>query len=132
MFYIYDEKDKPMLVTPWGWHLLLDCSGGDHNLITSEEHVYNFIKELVVAIDMVPYQEPLISRFATHDIDKAGISFVQMIETSHIAGHFCENNGDFYMDVFSCKDFEDDVVLEVVQKYFKPTKIRPHFVTRDA
>lgn len=132
MFYIYAEKDTPMLVQPWGWHLLLDCSGGEIELISSKENVYNFVKELVPAIDMIPYQEPVIERFATHDPDKAGISFCQMIETSHIAGHFCENNGDFYIDVFSCKDFEDDTVFQVVQKYFNPKKIRPHFVTRDA
>lgn len=121
-----------MIVEPWGWHLLLDCSGGKNELITSEENVYNFVKELVTAIDMVPYREPIISRFATHDADKAGISFCQMIETSHIAGHFCENNGDFYMDVFSCKDFNEDIVIGLVGVYFEPTKIRPHFVTRDA
>ena len=121
-----------MIVEPWGWHLLLDCPGGKNELIRSEENVYNFVKELVVAIDMVPYREPIISRFATHDADKAGISFCQMIETSHIAGHFCENNGDFYMDVFSCKDFNEDIVIGLVGVYFEPTKIRPHFVTRDA
>ena len=121
-----------MIVEPWGWHLLLDCSGGDTDKITSTDNVYNFVKAIVPAIDMIPYREPVIERFATHDIDKAGISFCQMIETSHIAGHFCENSGDFYIDIFSCKDFNEDVAMGIVGEFFNPKKIRPHFVTRDA
>jgi len=121
-----------MIVEPWGWHLLLDCSGGKNELITSEENVYNFVKELVVAIDMVPYREPIISRFATHDADKAGISFCQMIETSHIAGHFCENNGDFYMDVFSCKQNDIQLVKNCIQEYFNPENIGTITLARQA
>jgi S-adenosylmethionine/arginine decarboxylase-like enzyme len=116
----------------WGYHLLLDCTKGNLDEIQSKENVYNFIKELVVAIDMVAFGEPWIERFATHDAEKAGLSFVQMIETSNITGHFCDKDGNFYIDVFSCKPFSNDVVLEVVNKYFHPEKIRTHFISRDA
>jgi S-adenosylmethionine/arginine decarboxylase-like enzyme len=57
---------------------------------------------------------------------------VQMIETSNITGHFCDTDGNFYIDVFSCKPFENDVVLNVIQEYFHPEKIRFHFISRDA
>jgi S-adenosylmethionine/arginine decarboxylase-like enzyme len=116
----------------WGYHLLLDCTAGDKELIGSKENVRDFIKELVIAIDMVAFGEPWIERFATHDLEKAGISLCQMIETSNITGHFCDKNGNFYIDVFSCKPFNDDVVFDVVDKYFKPQKIRYHYISRDA
>jgi S-adenosylmethionine/arginine decarboxylase-like enzyme len=116
----------------WGYHLLLDCTAGEKALITSKENVYNFIKELVKAIDMVAFGEPWIEHFATHDLDKAGISLCQMIETSNITGHFVDKNGNFYIDVFSCKPFNNEVVLNVVDKYFKPEKVRTHFISRDA
>jgi S-adenosylmethionine/arginine decarboxylase-like enzyme len=116
----------------WGYHLLLDCTAGNLEEIKSKENIYNFIKELVVAIDMVAFGEPWIERFATHDAEKAGFSLCQMIETSNITGHFCDKDGNFYIDVFSCKPFENDIVLNVVDKYFHPTKIRMHFISRDA
>jgi S-adenosylmethionine/arginine decarboxylase-like enzyme len=116
----------------WGYHLLLDCTSGDKKLITDEQNVYDFIKELVVAIDMVAFGEPWIKHFATHDPDKAGISLCQMIETSNITGHFVDKNGNFYVDVFSCKPFSNEIVLSVVEKYFRPEKIRTHFISRDA
>ena len=131
MFYIYPEKETKMKDT-WGYHLLLDCTAGDAQLISSKENVYKFVKELVVAIDMVAFGEPWIERFATHDLSKAGISFCQMIETSNITGHFVESNGNFYIDVFSCKPFDNDTVIETVDKYFKPEKVRMHYISRDA
>ena len=131
MFYIYPEKETRMKDT-WGYHLLLDCTSGDKALISSKENVYKFIKELVVAIDMVAFGEPWIESFATHDPTKSGLSFCQMIETSNITGHFVDSNGNFYIDVFSCKPFNNDTVIETVDKYFKPEKVRMHYISRDA
>lgn len=116
----------------WGYHLLLDCTAGYKEAITSKEIIYTFTKELVKAIDMVAFGEPWIEHFATHDPDKAGISMCQMIETSNITAHFIDKDGNFYLDVFSCKPFDNDVVLEVVKKYFNPEKVRVHFISRDA
>ena len=132
MFYIYPEDEKKMIKDTWGYHLLLDCSSGDKDLISSKDNVRNFILELVKAIDMVAFGDPWIERFATHDQEKAGISFCQMIETSNITGHFCEKNGNFYIDIFSCKPYSSDTAIEVVDKYFRPTKVRQHYISRDA
>jgi S-adenosylmethionine/arginine decarboxylase-like enzyme len=116
----------------WGYHLLLDCTAGNKELISSRDNIYNFVKELVIAIDMVAFGEPWIERFATHSEDKAGYSMCQMIETSNITGHFCDNNGNFYIDVFSCKPFSNDIVIQKVDKFFNPEKVRTHFISRDA
>lgn len=116
----------------WGYHLLLDCTAGDLSLVSSKDNIYNFIKKLVVAIDMTPFGEPWIERFATHDPSKTGISFCQMIETSNITGHFIDKDGNFYLDIFSCKEFNNDTVIALVGEYFKPEKVRMHFISRDA
>jgi S-adenosylmethionine/arginine decarboxylase-like enzyme len=36
------------------------------------------------------------------------------------------------LDVFSCKPFSNEIAVEVVQHYFKPEKIKMHFITRNA
>ena len=41
-------------------------------------------------------------------------------------------NGNFYIDVFSCKPFDNDTVIQTVDKYFKPEKVRMHYISRDA
>lgn len=114
----------------WGYHLMLDCAAGTR--INDKEHMRAFIKELVPAIDMIAFGEPWIEHFATHAADKAGLSFCQMIETSNICGHFVDSSGDFYIDVFSCKPFEIDIVEKLVTKYFDPVNIKRIYLTRDA
>jgi len=114
----------------WGYHLLIDCKAGNINQITSKENISDFVKELVDKIDMIAYGDLMIERFATHDPSKAGISFCQMIETSNITGHFVDLNGDFYIDIFSCKEYSTEAVLEMVTEYFTPTEIAHTYVLR--
>ena len=111
---------------------LLDLTACDIESISSHRNIYNFIKALVTEIDMVAYGEPFIERFATHDPAKAGYSLCQMITTSSITGHFVELNGNAYLDIFSCKPYDIETVCAVVTLYFKPKKIRHHFISRDA
>lgn len=115
----------------WGEHLILDCAAGNDN-IKDRQQVYNFIKELVPAIEMKAFGEPVIEHFASHAEDKAGFSLVQLIETSCITGHFVNSSGDFYLDIFSCKCVDEKITMDIVNKYFAPKKIKKHFLTRQA
>ena len=119
-------------MTYWGYHLMLDCGGADAAAIDDHDNIYNFVKELVVAIDMVAYGEPQIERFAEHDLTKAGYSMCQMIQTSNICAHFVPHYGQMYLDVFSCKTFDIDTVVEVTKKYFKFGTVRVNYLTRNA
>jgi len=114
----------------WGYHLMLDCAGADHGMITDGENISNFAKELVKRIDMVAYGEPQVVNFGSGN--KAGFTLVQLIETSNIVAHFCNNTDTFYLDVFSCKTFDNDVVIQTVREFFKTGSERVMFVTRQA
>ena len=54
----------------WGYHLILDAAGCDHDLISSGENITAFAKQLVKDIDMVPYGEPQVVNFGSGN--KAG------------------------------------------------------------
>jgi S-adenosylmethionine/arginine decarboxylase-like enzyme len=116
----------------WGQHLLIDARAGHIPSVTSKENIAKFVDDLVVKIDMIKYGPLWIERFATHDPVKSGISFVQMIETSNICGHFVDVSGDFYLDVFSCKAFSTDEVLKLIDEYFQPLSYSYKIVNRDA
>ena len=116
----------------WGFHLLLDCRAGEIALVNSRENILKFIKDLVMAIDMKPYGEPWVERFATHDASKSGFSFCQMIETSNITGHFVEADGNFYIDIFSCKPYSYNLAVAIVKKFFNPQEITQQIILRDA
>jgi S-adenosylmethionine decarboxylase len=114
----------------WGQHLVLDLSGCPNALLTDGEHIKRWTRELVTAIDMVSYGEPLLEHFATHDPKTGGYTLVQLIETSNICAHFAENRGEVYIDIFSCKSFDDDVAKAVCQRFFEPTGMKAHSLVR--
>jgi S-adenosylmethionine/arginine decarboxylase-like enzyme len=114
----------------WGYHLMLDCAECDPAAITSYDTIYAFTKELVKEIDMVSYGEPQIVNFGSGN--KAGYTLVQLIETSNICAHFVNETNTMYLDVFSCKTFNGDVVKLLVGKYFGAKRVRQNFMTRQA
>ena len=102
--------------------MILDMGDCNAN-ISNKSAIAAFVKELVEAIDMKAYGEPVIVHFAEHNYEAVGYSLVQLIETSAITGHFNDNNRDAYLDIFSCKPFANDIVIQVVEKHFAPQKI---------
>ena len=114
----------------WGVHAVLDCGGCDIEKISNRANIEAFTKYLVNKIDMVAYGDPIIEHFATHDPTKGGFTLLQMIETSAIAAHFVEATGEAYFDVFSCKDFDLDVVTACIQGFFNPTRIERTMLSR--
>lgn len=116
----------------WGYHLILDCAGCDKEKITSKETVAAFAKEMVKRIKMKAFGEPIVEHFATHDPKAAGFSLVQLIETSAITGHFVDDDGSAYLDIFSCMTFDIETAKSVVTEFFGPQSIKVTYLTRQA
>ena len=89
------------------------------------QHISRFVETLVETICMKAYG-PLLEHFAEHLPEAAGYSLVQLIETSAMTGHFCDLSGDA-IDIFSCKDFDAELAVEVVRAAFRPQHI--NFIT---
>ena len=114
----------------WGKHLILDLGRCCRVAIKNPDTIRSFAADLVRKIDMVPYGEPQVVHFGAGAA--AGNTLVQLISTSSITGHFCDESGDAYIDVFSCKHFHPKDVMEVVDKYFVPQSCRQVFIERQA
>jgi S-adenosylmethionine/arginine decarboxylase-like enzyme len=114
----------------WGKHLILDAAGCSPKRIGSEVVIKNFTNELVRRIDMVAYGDPQIVMFGTGN--KKGYTLIQLIETSNIAAHFVEENNSMYLDVFSCKDFDAEIVKDLVSEYFDAQKFSSRVLFRQA
>jgi S-adenosylmethionine/arginine decarboxylase-like enzyme len=77
---------------------------------------------------MVAYGQPMIHHFGSGD--KAGYTLVQLIETSNITAHFCEESGDAFIDVFSCKPFSRKKVEALIEEVFVPKTIETQIILR--
>ncbi len=115
---------------PWGYHASFDCVSCPMERVTSEENIRLFIDNIVSAIDMKSYGEPMIAHFATHNADASGYSFCQMIETSNISGHFSDKTGDCYIDIFSCKEYDTDLAIGAIEDFFRPEEVKMRYFER--
>ena len=104
-------------VRHYGKHVLLGASGCNARL-RDLDAVRAFIRELVDEIDMVAYGDAIVARFGSGA--EIGISAVQLIETSAITIHTNDAAGDLYLDVFSCKDYDAEMVRTMVGEWFDP------------
>ena len=111
----------------YGKHMMLTLESCNDNLL-SVEKIKDFLKELADQIDMIRYGEPIAARFG--DGCQVGISAVQLITTSALTAHTNDAARDMYLDVFSCKWFDEETVIGVVNKYYAPKIITHQIVIR--
>ena len=118
------------MIDPWGYHLMIDARNCKRELMTDRANVDKFARDLVKRIDMKAFGEPVIEQFGSGN--KFGFTLFQLIETSNICAHMCDDSGNIYLDVFSCKDFEQSTVEQCFYEYFEPTRMKVKKVERDA
>ena len=114
----------------WGHHLTMQLSRCAAARIRCPHNIELFSRRLVREIDMVAFGSPIVARFASGN--KAGYTLVQLIETSNICAHFCEESNDAYLDVFSCKPFDPRTVRRVAAAHFNFEASSYRLVKRDA
>ncbi len=102
----------------YGKHLIVTARGCNKN-IQDKNKIADFMTSLVDRIDMVAFGDPIVERFGGGI--EIGISAVQLIETSAIVIHTNDQARDMYLDVFSCKTFLEQDVLDFVQQTFDPS-----------
>jgi S-adenosylmethionine/arginine decarboxylase-like enzyme len=101
----------------WGVASSIDIYNCDPEKIRSEEQIRRFVVELCELIEMKRYGETLVVHFG-EDERVAGYSMVQLIETSLVSAHFANLTNTTYLDVFSCKPYDPEIVQDFAQNYF--------------
>jgi len=101
----------------------LDCYGCKGDL-DSLEVGYRFLEQLVEFIDMKAFSPPLVfhaPRVGGIELypDKAGITGFIALITSSITIHTIVPEKFLTLDVYSCKDFNTDKVLEFTRKFYE-------------
>ena len=114
-------------VSYYGKHLILTAISCNENII-DKDAILKFLTTLVPKIDMVAYGKPIIERFGQGI--EAGISAVQLIETSAIIVHTNDLAKDAYLDVFSCKGFNEEIVISEFGVFFEPTTMNHQILLR--
>ena len=100
----------------WGLHYSIDLCNCNHEIITDPDAIFLWVTELVDIIDMKAYGNPQIVKFG--EGNKTGYTCVQLIETSNICAHFSDETNTAFIDVFSCKEFDINVIKSFCEDFF--------------
>jgi len=102
----------------WGKHMVLNLIKCDSYAIRDKDTILEWGKTLIKNIDMKSYGKPIIERFALDNPESAGYTYLQMIETSNISAHFAEKSNNVFIDIFSCKDYDNHIVIDTCKYFF--------------
>lgn len=113
----------------WGLSTSIDIIDCNLDKIKDEDYVQKYIYELCDLLEMSLYHDSIIANFGI-DEKINGISFMQLIETSSITGHFANFTKRAYIDIFSCKIYDPYAATEFTRKFFEGHVMDIHFVLR--
>jgi len=114
----------------WGLATNVDLYGCNPDTIRDAGKIKQFVTELCELIDMKRFGETEVVHFGPND-KVAGYSMTQLIETSLISGHFANSTNAAYIDVFSCKEYDPEVVAEYTKKFFGADSVTINVVLRE-
>ncbi len=119
----------------YGKELILDLHNCDSSLFT-RKIIRRYFKQLCELIDMVRCDlhwwdfKGYPKEYAKAPPHLKGTSAIQFIQTSNITIHTLDDLKRIYVNVFSCKDFEEDVVMGFTKGWFKGEIVNKVIVRR--
>ena len=114
----------------YGKELILDLFECDPKIIRSKKKILEYSNKICNLIKMKKYGKPICERFGFGKDFTAGFSLVQLIESSLVSGHFSELWSKVYINIFSCKNFDDKKAAAFTEKFFKAKKIKNRVLIR--
>jgi S-adenosylmethionine/arginine decarboxylase-like enzyme len=131
IFYMRKEIKEDHINTNHHWGLLscIDLYNCDPQTIRSDKRIKEFVVQLCDLIEMKRFGETQVIHFG-EDERVAGYSMTQLIETSLISAHFANNSNTTYLDVFSCKPYDSQAVVDFAKKFFKAESVNLQVVKR--
>ncbi|MGE4554890.1 MAG: S-adenosylmethionine decarboxylase family protein [Candidatus Paceibacterota bacterium] len=122
------QKSKNQKI--FGQELIMDLYDCNGDIIKSKKKILEYIDKICKVIKVKKYKKAIVERFALHLDYAAGYSFVQLIESSLVSGHFSELWNRAYINLFSCKTFDVEKAVEFTKKFFEAKKVKKRVLIR--
>ncbi|MEB3207016.1 MAG: S-adenosylmethionine decarboxylase [Vampirovibrionales bacterium] len=102
----------------FGPHLMLDCRQCDISKISDLQHVFTVLDQLPELIGMTKITAPYVFNYSGLIPEDRGITGTVIIAESHITFHSFIEKDYFFFDIFSCKPFNVERVVEYIVSAF--------------
>jgi S-adenosylmethionine decarboxylase len=99
-------------------HVIIDGYGGDPDQLSDENVVRVILDQYPGMMGMTKITQPKVLEYRGTKPEDWGVSGYVMIAESHISMHTFPERGLVWADIFSCKDFDAEPVLEDFKQRF--------------
>lgn len=129
------EKKVKAIMRPYGKELILDIHDCDPYTFTRKS-IKEYFKEVCTLIDMERCKLCWWDDYGLSPEEQEtephlkGTTAIQFISTSNITIHTLDLMKNVYLNIFSCKDFDQDVVKNISEKWFKGKIVSSHVIER--
>ena len=113
----------------WGMATAVDIHDCSPALIRDADAIKRFTVELCKKLGVKMFGETIVVDFGS-DPKVSGFSLVQLIETSLVSGHFANQTNAVYLDVFSCKFYEAQKIIDYALSFFQGKSYNAHCILR--
>jgi S-adenosylmethionine decarboxylase len=111
-------------------HITIDGFGGNPALLGNEELVRNLLDRYPDEIGMTKITEPHCFEYHGEKPEDWGVSGFVIIAESHIAVHTFPEHGQVWVDIFSCKGFDETPAIDLIINAFELQSTRIHKLER--
>jgi len=112
-------------------HLIIDGFGKNKDILQDENFIFQLLNAYPDKIGMTKISEPIVFRYSGSKPEDWGVSGLVFIAESHISLHTFVERGFINIDVFSCKDFDAERIMDDMKNNFELTRMRSCLVRRE-
>lgn len=121
----------------FGFLLIFDCKNCNPIFLKDKDMLQYFIDYTIKSMNMKPVGNTIYEYFPDNDFnisnDLVGFSITQIISMSSITIHICEISRNVYIDIFTCCDINDNIIIKLtthINKIFNPETINHQIIKR--
>jgi S-adenosylmethionine decarboxylase len=111
-------------------HITIDGFGGNPRLLGNEDLVRNLLDRYPDEIGMTKITTPHCFEYHGEKPEDWGVSGFVIIAESHIAVHTFPEHGQVWVDIFSCKGFDETPAIDLIVEAFELQSTRIHKLER--
>ena len=114
----------------FGLHLILDLEKCDRGKLIDNKFIYGFLNKIVSLCSMKPLIPPYIVEYKDPWASTPGLTGFVVIAESHVSIHTFPDNNYVFLDIFSCKTFESESIIEFIKKELNAKKATLNIIER--
>ncbi len=103
-------------------HLVIDAFVDDPATIGQVGPIFDLLNQLPEQIEMTKITQPYVFRYSGVVPEDWGVTGMVIIAESHISIHTFPEHKRFHMDVFSCKPFDYERTLQIIEQRLGVTR----------